>query len=138
MKGVINMSERELKIWCAVKFKKQAPFIIDFLIEVSLGEKMIDNNLLKRNNILNYHNYFDILHLRNFHPFLQLSGDRVLRQLREDGLIKYECISQHEGIYKLKSDIFELHNAKQIIERGGYFKEIKPQLDLWEGLCFEK
>jgi hypothetical protein len=49
------------------------------------------------------------------------TSPRILRDLRQRGLIKYEVTNIHHGIYELKSNYTELLQARAWLEQGGYW-----------------
>lgn len=121
--------------WIKIKHKNMSPLVIDFLLAVANGDYKFDatyfyNKHPKYPRVLN-RNWFYGIDLKKSSPILFNSGDRVMRQLIEDGLINVDCIFQADGIYKLKSDLFELQNAKISVLAGGFFKEIDLQLNIF-------
>jgi hypothetical protein len=122
--------------WIKVKHKKMSPLVIDFLLAVANEDYKFDYD-----NFFSKHpkyqripdkNWFYGIDLKKSNPILLNSGDRIMRQLIEDGLIKVDCIFQSDGIYKLKSDLFELQNAKNSVLAGGFFKDLDLQLNIFK------
>lgn len=63
--------------------------------------------------------------VRSHHQLLMDSGDRYLRHLREKDLIKFIVPCKRKKTHILKSDIFDIQRAKNIINAGGYYKELE-------------
>jgi hypothetical protein len=49
------------------------------------------------------------------------TSPRILRDLRQKGLIKYEVTDRRLGIYELQSSYTELLQARAWLEQGGYY-----------------
>jgi len=121
--------------WIKVKHKKMSPLVLDFLFAVENGGYKFDSDYFFQKHPkyprLGNKNWFYGIDLKKSNPILLNSGDRIMRQLIEDGLIKVECVFQSDGIYKLKSDLFELQNAKNSVLAGGFMKVIDDQLNIF-------
>jgi hypothetical protein len=122
--------------WIKVKHKKMSPLVIDFLLAVALDEYKLDSNYFFQKHPkypkLGNKNWFYGIDLKKSNPILLNSGDRIMRQLIEDGLIKVDCIFQSDGIYRLNSKSSELKNAKSSVLAGGFTKIIDPQLNIFK------
>jgi len=122
--------------WIKVKHKKMSPLVIDFLLAVALDEYKFDSNYFFQKHPkypkLGNKNWFYGIDLKKSNPILLNSGDRIMRQLIEDGLIKVDCIFQSDGIYRLNSKSSELKNAKSSVLAGGFTKIIDPQLNIFK------
>jgi hypothetical protein len=98
-----------------IKFKygnRVLLLVIDFLITVNKREN--DRNVFTLKELI-------------FYTSLN-SGGEYLRECRTKGLIKYNVPLRKKGKYILKSDIFDLERAKNIINDGKYYVEVKEPL----------
>lgn len=121
--------------WVKIKNKKMAPLVIDFLVDVESKKYKFDSTYFYKKHPsyprFSLINWFYGIDLKRSNPILLNSGDRIMRQLVEDGLVNVECIFQADGIYKLRSDIFELEKARKAITAGGFEREAKAQIDIF-------
>lgn len=124
-----------VKEWVKIKHKKMSPLVLDFLFAVANGDYKFDEayfyNKHPKYPRIGNKGWFYGIDLKKSNNVLLNSGDRVMRQLIEDGLINVDCIFQADGIYKLKSDLFELQNAKISVLAGGFLKDVDLQLNIF-------
>ena len=97
-----------MNAWVEIKLlnSKQSLAIINFLLDIAKRPRPF-----KTDDMVEFNK--EVLNFK--------TSPRILRDLRQQGLVKYEVIDTFRGIYQLQSNYSELLQSRGRIEQGGYW-----------------